>query len=294
MSTTPIDLKKIEEFVDRRQSIINQAIGTLSLGVNFTEATFNVFKGFLMSFLTTQSANDASFFSHKFSEVFTKMIQPIPESDLASTGITALTHNKFATLAQAILAHPMCDQFFHAAIKDGCGIMVKDLTELNSTMSKLERVFLGHLDEITPYIDTLKSNPQLAFKDIVTNRQPEITKLSEELYLGLFELRASLNKHGNFSATKATKVEEKATELNSILTGLNGLKSMPASIGDLTTKLHEAEGLSTQALRIFDKMDAMSIIDTSIKEKIDFNSLFDNNISKILENGHRIKNYCAN
>lgn len=294
MSTPNIDLDKIQSFIDRREGIVNTAIGTLSLGVNYTEATFNVFKGFLMSFLSTQSPNDASFFSSKFSDIFTKMIQPIPEAELAATGITALTHNKFATLAQAILAHPMCDEFFHVAIKDGCGVMVKELSALNNDMSKIEDTFIQHLTDLEPYIDMLKNNPDLAFQSVVEKNQPEITKMSEELYLGLFELRASLAKHGNFAARKASTIEAKATELNTLLTGIDGLKSMPSSIGDLTNKLMAVESMWGSANRIFTKMDDMAVIDDSIQSEIDFGSLFEGNIKKILGDGRRIKDYCAN
>ena len=294
MSIPKIDLKKMKEFVDRREAIINKSIRTLSLGKNNTESTLNVFKGFLMSFLATQSPKDASYFSTKFSEVFTDMIQPLPAEELATTGINTLVHNKFATLAQSVLAHPMCDQFFHAAIKDGCKIMVKDITEINTMMSTMEAAFIGHLDELAPYIDTLKTNPELAFQTVVENNQPAITKLSEELYLDLFQLRASLQKHGNFSTHKVNSVEAKATELNTLLTGIDGLKSMPSSLGNLTAKLKQSENVWAQADRMMDRIDTISDVDTAIQDGIDFGSLFDKNVTKMLEDGRRVKDYCAN
>ena len=294
MTIPTIDTKKIQSYIDKRLNIINSAIGTLTLGENNADLVLSAFSSYLMSFLSVSSTNDASFFNTKFSEVFTKMIQPIPENELASTGITKLMHNKFTTLAQAILAHPKAHQFFHAAIKDGCHIMVKGLTDFKGDLQNLEDSFIQHLTELQPYINMLQTNPALAFSTIVGNNQAQITDMSKNLYLKLFELQASMSKYGNFASAKADEVYGIAHDLNSLLTGLAGMKNIPTSIGDLTNKLTSAGDIWAAGTALFSKIDNMVNIESKIASTIDFNSLFNSNLSKILSTGRRIKDYCAN
>lgn len=294
MAKPTLDTKKIQAYIDRRLKIIDSSIQSLSLGADNAVSVLTTFAKYLQEFVAPASANDASFFTTKFSEVFAAMIQPIPESELAATGITKLMHNKFTTLAQAVLAHPKCDQFFHAAIQDGCGTMMQGLKEFQDGMAGLQGTFIQHLTELEPYITLLKTNPDLAFKSVVDNNQPQITAMSKKLYLKLFELRANMEKYNNFASAKADEVYGVANELNTLLTGLSGLKSMPTSLGDLTNKIGNTGDVWTKGQDLFDKVDAIIDIESKIASEIDFNSLFNSNLTKVLANGRRIRNYCAN
>ena len=292
--TTTLDTSKIQEYLNRRVGTINKAVGSLSLGLDKTEATLGMFSNYLTGFLVISSATDSSFFRSQFDKLYTDMIQPIPEADLAATGMTTLVHNKFTTLAQSILAHPACADFFYAAIQDGCKVINKDLVDLNSELSTLKGTFSTHLAEIRPYIDLVKTNPGLAFNKIVEENQEDISELASSMYLKLFELNASLTKDKDFATAKVESVFATANELNTILTGIEGLKSMPSSLGGLMSAANSAKTIWDSGNRLFDTVKGMGDIDTKITDGIDFSSLFNRNLQNVLKSGRTIESYCNN
>lgn len=294
MTVPNIDTNKIQEFIDRRLEIIKDAGSSLLLGDNLTDLVLATFSDFVKSFITISSSNDSSYFSKKFDEFYTSMIQPMPSDELAASGIAGLSHKKFTTLSQAILLHPECGDFFHAAIKDGCNVSVKALGDFKGNLHALQDVFINHLQELGPYLTQLENNPQLALSEIITNRQPEITKLATDMHLKMFELYAGLKKYSDFASAKAESIYDIAHELNTLLTGIDGLKNMPTSLGDLTTTLTGVRSLWDQGHNLIKQVNNMAVIDESIKNGIDYHSLLDRNMKVLLDASRNMVGYCAN
>jgi uncharacterized protein YukE len=294
MGITGLDTNKINEYLDRRTETVDKAIKSLSLGLDKTTSTFSMFSNYLMTFSAITSASETSFFKLQFDKLYQQMIQPIPEQDLAASGMGMLSHRKFALLSQSILAHPKCADFFYAAAKDGCKIANKELQAISKRFAELKNTYDAHLAEVQPYIDMLKTNPEKALSTVIAENQDAITAKSREMYLKLFELNAALNKDKNFAAAKAGSVETAANELNALIRGAQGMANMPVNLGNIASVMEGRASLWRAAEKAFDYADSIADLTNNIKSDLSYDNLFSNNIRNLLAQGRTIDKFCAN